>query len=68
MYGTTQRNTTATAGFSIMHTENFDKLGEIFQPKKKTRKQKKEYIEFDEGTIPTNKEEESLPEADTEFD
>jgi len=58
LYGNTQRNTTATAGFSIQHTTSFDKLTELFKnPDNKRRKSRtKDFIEFDEGLIPSKDE------------
>ena len=58
LYGNTQRNTTATAGFSFQHTKSFNNLTELFKNnKKKKRKNRSEnYIEFDEGLIPSKDE------------
>jgi hypothetical protein len=52
-----------------MHTENFDKVSEIFESKNKKRKRnQKKYIEIDEGIIPTNKEQKIAPESDSGVD
>jgi hypothetical protein len=58
LYGNTQRNTTATAGFSIQHTTSFDNLTELFRnnKKKKSRPRDENYKEFDEGLIPSKDE------------
>jgi hypothetical protein len=58
LYGTTQRNTTATAGFSIQHTKSFDNLTELFRnnKKKKSRSRDENYREYDEGLIPSKDE------------
>ena len=63
LYGNTQRNTTATAGFSIQHTKSFDNLTELFRDSNKTRRSRGvNYIEYDEGLVPskTEKDEEKI--------
>jgi hypothetical protein len=58
LYGNTQRNTTATAGFSIQHTTSFDNLTELFRnPENKRRRSRTDnFIEFDDGLIPSKDE------------
>jgi len=58
LYGDSRSTTTATAGFSFMHTQSFNDFRDLFKPGKKKRKNEKEYIEFDEGVLPSNEKKE----------
>ena len=58
LYGDSRSTTTATAGFSFMHTQSFNKFRDIFKSGKKKRKNEKQYIEFDEGVLPSNEKKE----------
>ncbi|HLF33024.1 MAG TPA: translocation/assembly module TamB domain-containing protein, partial [Cyclobacteriaceae bacterium] len=53
--GTIQDNTTTSTGFSLMHTQGFDKFNELIQKPKnrKKEKQKSRYIQYKEGVIPS---------------
>jgi hypothetical protein len=63
LYGDSRSTTTATAGFSLMHTQSFNKFGDLFKSKKKKQKKGEEYIEFDEGVLPSNEKQEKDKEA-----
>ncbi len=58
LYGNTQRNSTATAGFSFQHTKSFDNLAELFKnnKKKKRNTRSENYLEFDDGLVPSKDE------------
>ena len=54
LYGDSRSTTTATAGFSFMHTQSFNDFRDLFKSNKKKRKNEKQYIEIDEGVLPSN--------------
>jgi hypothetical protein len=54
LYGDSRSTTTATAGFSFMHTQSFNDFRDLFKSDKKKRRKQKQYIEFDEGVLPSN--------------
>jgi hypothetical protein len=54
LYGDSRSTTTATAGFSLMHTQSFNKFRDLFKSNRKKRKKQDDYIEFDEGILPSN--------------
>lgn len=64
LYPNTQRNT-ATTGFSFMYTKSFNNFRDLFKEEENKRKKKeKNYIEFDEGVLPSRKDFEGQPESD----
>ena len=66
LYGDSRSTTTATAGFSFMHTNSFNKFRDLFKSNKKKRDREKEYVEIDEGVLPSKeKEEKEEKETDT---
>ena len=53
--GSVQNNTTASAGFSLMHTQGFDSFKELFSSKnKKSKESKRQYTQYNEGIIPSD--------------
>lgn len=60
-----QRNTTATAGFSFMYTKSFNNIKELFKgkEKKKSKSEEEDYIEFDEGLLPSREKQENQEET-----
>ncbi len=57
LYGDSRSTTTATAGFSFMHTQSFNDFRDLFKSNRKKRKNDRQYIEIDEGVLPSNKDE-----------
>jgi hypothetical protein len=66
LYGDNRSTTTATAGFSFMHTQSFNKFKDLFKSNSGKKKNEKEYIEFDEGVLPSNEKNENKKEAEEE--
>jgi len=58
LYGDSRSTTTATAGFSLMHTQSFNKFRDLFKSNKKKQKKDKDFIEFDEGVLPSSEKQE----------
>jgi hypothetical protein len=54
LYGDSRSTTTATAGFSIMHTQSFNDFRDLLKSERERRKREVNYIEFDEGVLPSN--------------
>lgn len=53
------KSTTTTAGFSILHTQSVDELKDLFKRSRdKNRKKESEYIQYEEGVVPSSKREE----------
>lgn len=57
LYGDSRSTTTATAGFSFMHTQSFNDFRDLFKSNRKKRTSERQYIEIDEGVLPSNKNE-----------
>jgi hypothetical protein len=55
IYRNNQGVTTATTGFSLTHTQNFNDFRELFRRKNKKKKDK-EYTEIDDGILPSDEE------------
>ncbi|MFC2123865.1 translocation/assembly module TamB domain-containing protein [Bacteroidota bacterium] len=57
---TYNKSTTTTAGFSLMHTQSVDELKDLFRRSrdKSKQRQKSEYIQYEEGVVPSGKKDE----------
>jgi len=65
LYRNNQGVTTATTGFSLTHTQNFNDFRELFRSKKKKKKKSEEYTEIDEGILPSGKDSEKDEDSST---
>jgi hypothetical protein len=63
LYGDSRSTTTATAGFSFMHTQSFNKFRDLFKSNRKKRKKDDDFIEFDEGILPSKEKQEDEEES-----
>ena len=54
LYGDSRSTTTATAGFSFMHTQSFNNFRDLFKFNQNKRKKETDYIQIDNGVLPSN--------------
>lgn len=64
IYRNNQGVTSATTGFSLTHTQNFNDFRELFRRKNKKKKDK-EYTEIDDGILPSDDENEKDEDSST---
>lgn len=65
LYGDSRSTTTATAGFSFMHTQSFNDFRDLLKSERERRKKEVNYIEFDEGVLPSNDKKEKADDSTT---